>query len=86
MALGLVGFAAGVIFKKVKPNRWLLAAIGFVLAFALYGVVVDASSVLTMLTDYTLSGVLAIYAAGVPFPPCSVAQPRCFCLFSARRS
>ncbi|MFR1730556.1 MAG: ECF transporter S component [Eubacterium sp.] len=67
VALGLVGFAAGVIFKKVKPNRWLLAAIGFVLAFALYGVVVDASSVLTMLTDYTLSGVLAIYAAGVPF-------------------
>ncbi len=67
MALGIVGFAAGALFKKIKPNRWLLATVGFVLAFALYGIVVDASSVLTMLTDYTLSGVLAIYAAGVPF-------------------
>lgn len=67
VALGLVGFVAGIVFKHVKPNRWLLAVIGFFLAFALYGLIVDASSVLTMLTDYTLSGVLAVYAAGVPF-------------------
>lgn len=67
VALGLVGFVAGIVFKHVKPNRWLLAVIGFFLAFALYGFIVDASSVLTMLTDYTLSGVLAVYAAGVPF-------------------
>ena len=67
VALGLVGFVAGIVFKHFKPNRWLLAVIGFFLAFALYGLIVDASSVLTMLTDYTISGVLAVYAAGAPF-------------------
>lgn len=67
VALGLVGFAAGLIFKKLKTNRWLLAAVGFVLTFVLYGLVADLSSVLTMLSDITLSGVIAVYAAGAPF-------------------
>lgn len=67
VALGLVGFAAGLIFEKIKPNRVNLAVIGFLLSFALYGIIVDLSSVLTMVTDYNLSSVLAIYAAGVPF-------------------
>lgn len=67
VALGLVGFAAGLIFQKGKTNRWLLAAVGFILTFALYGIVSDLSSVLTMLSDITLSGVAAVYAAGAPF-------------------
>lgn len=67
VALGLVGFAAGLIFEKIKPNRINLAVIGFLLSFALYGIIVDLSSVLTMVTDYTVPSVLAIYAAGVPF-------------------
>lgn len=67
VALGAVGFFAGLIFSKVKPGRWQLAAVGFMLSFALYGLITDLSSVLTMLSEYTLSGVLAIYAAGVPF-------------------
>ena len=50
VALGLVGFAAGLIFKKLKTNRWLLALVGFILTFALYGIVADLSSVLTMLS------------------------------------
>lgn len=67
VALGLVGFAAGLIFKKLKANRWLLALVGFILTFALYGIVADLSSVLTMLSEYTVSGIIAVYAAGVPF-------------------
>lgn len=67
VALGLIGFISGLIFDKIKPNRWLLAIVGFLLSFALYGIIVDTSSVLTMLSDYTLSGVIAIYAAGIPF-------------------
>lgn len=67
VALGLVGFAAGIIFKKLKTNRWLLALVGFILTFALYGIVADLSSVLTMLSEYTISGIIAVYAAGVPF-------------------
>lgn len=67
VALGLIGFISGLIFNKIKSNRWLLAIVGFLLSFALYGIIVDTSSVLTMLSDYTLSGVIAIYAAGIPF-------------------
>lgn len=67
VALGLVGFLAGLIFKKVKPNRWNLSVIGFFLAFALYGIIADSGSVLVMVTDYNLSSVIAVYGAGVPF-------------------
>lgn len=67
VALGLVGFLAGLIFKKVKPNRWSLSIVGFLLTFALYGIIADSSSVLVMVTDYNWSSVLAVYGAGVPF-------------------
>ena len=67
VALGLVGFLAGLIFRGGAKNRWLLAAVGFVLAFALYGLITDLSTVLIMLGEFTLSGVLAVYASGAPF-------------------
>lgn len=67
VALGLVGFVSGLIFRKVKTNRWLLAIVGFLLTFALYGLVADLCSVLMMLSEYTVSGIIAVYAAGVPF-------------------
>ncbi|MCI9112091.1 MAG: ECF transporter S component [Eubacterium sp.] len=67
VALGLVGFFAGVIFKKLRTNRWTLSIVGFVLTFALYGVIVDASSVIFIADEFTWSAALAIYAAGLPF-------------------
>ena len=67
VALGLVGFVSGLIFKKLKINKWLLAIVGFLLTFALYGLVTDLCSVLMMLSEYTISGIIAVYAAGVPF-------------------
>ena len=45
-ALGLVGLLAGLIFKFVNVNRFTLAAIGFVLSFALYGLIVDLSTIM----------------------------------------
>ncbi len=60
VALGLVGFFAGVIFKKLRTNRWTLT-------FALYGVIVDAGSVIFIADEFTWSAALAIYAAGLPF-------------------
>lgn len=66
VALGMVGFISGVILKP-NSNRFLQAFIGFVLCFAVYGVIVDASSVLVMTNDYSLASVFAIYSAGVPF-------------------
>lgn len=67
VALGLVGFLAGLIFKKIKPNRWSLSIVGFILAFALYGIIADSSSALVMVTDFNLGSVLAVYGAGIPF-------------------
>ncbi len=66
-ALGLVGFAAGLIFKKIKPNRWFLSIIGFFLSFVLYGMIVDTSSVIFLADSFTLASALAVYAAGIPF-------------------
>ncbi|MCH5317667.1 MAG: ECF transporter S component [Eubacterium sp.] len=67
VALGLVGFLAGIIFKIIKPNRWSLSIVGFILAFVLYGIIADSSSVLIMVSDFNLESVLAVYGAGVPF-------------------
>ena len=68
VALGLVGFIAGLLFKKLAVNRWTLAAAGFVLACVLYGLIVDISTILVMYGEHlTLSGAATVYAAGVPF-------------------
>lgn len=68
VALGLVGLLSGVIFKFVKPNRYTMSAVGFILSFVVYGLIVDTSSVLTMSAgEITLPGALVIYASGAPF-------------------
>lgn len=68
VALGLVGLLSGIIFKFVKTNRYTMSAVGFILTFAVYGLIVDTSSVLVMSAgEITLPGALAIYGAGVPF-------------------
>ncbi len=65
-ALGTVGLLAGLLLKKA--NRWLLALGGFILSFAVYGLIVDVSTILVALGNRpTISGILSIYAAGVPF-------------------
>ncbi|MBQ7203223.1 MAG: ECF transporter S component [Eubacterium sp.] len=68
VALGLVGFAAGLLFKKVPKKRVPLAIAGFLLCGVLYGLIVDLSTILVMYgNNITLSGVLGVYAAGIPF-------------------
>ena len=69
LGMGAVGLAMGLIFhnRKLKENRWILAITGGVLCFAVYGIIVDLSSVLMMATDFSLGEIAAIYASGVPF-------------------
>lgn len=68
VAMGLVGLVSGLLFKAIKPNRYIMAIVGFVLTFALYGVIVDASSVFMFTGDnLSLKSALAVYGAGVPF-------------------
>lgn len=66
VAMGIVGLAAGFMFNK-KAKRIPMAIAGFMLCFAVYGLIVDLSSVLMMTNDYSMMSVLSIYAAGVPF-------------------
>ena len=66
VAMGIVGLAAGLMFNK-KAKRIPMVIAGFVLCFAVYGLIVDLSSVLMMTNDYSMMSVLSIYAAGVPF-------------------
>jgi len=67
VALGLVGLFSGLIFSRLKINRVTLAIVGFLLTFALYGLVVDLCSVLMLSSDFTLPAILSVYGAGVPF-------------------
>ena len=71
LGLGLVGFAAGLLFcgRRSANSRVAVPLIGAALVFALYGPIVDSCTVLTMLTDnaYTAASVFGVYAAGAPF-------------------
>ena len=68
VALGLTGFFAGLIFKKLKANRYSLAVFGFIFAAVVYGLIVDISTILVMFGDnLTFEGIISVYAAGAPF-------------------
>lgn len=68
VALGLVGFVSGMIFKKIKADRLSLAIVGFVLSFALYGFIVDMSTVISVYGNgFDLNGALSVYLTGLPF-------------------
>lgn len=67
VAMGLLGFFAGLLFKKVK-NKYLLALYGFASVVIIYGLIVDISTVLVALGDnITPSGIISVYAAGLTF-------------------
>lgn len=65
-AMGIIGLAAGILFRK-KAKRVPMAAAGFVLCFPVYSLIVDLSSVLMMTKDFSVTSVVSVYAAGVPF-------------------
>lgn len=67
-AMGITVFVCALLFRTLAvKNRLVLGIISGVLCFLLYGAIVDISSVLTMVSDYNLKSVLAVYASGVPF-------------------
>ena len=63
----LIGGLAGMLLRPGRVNRWVLALVGFFLATVVYGLVVDLSTVLMTVTDFTWPAVLAVYASGAPF-------------------
>ncbi|MCL2881698.1 MAG: ECF transporter S component [Coriobacteriia bacterium] len=69
LAFGLVGCLAGALFAKnrLPRNRWLVAAVGGVATFVLYGLIVDTSSALLFTQNLNWQTAWPIYVAGVPF-------------------
>ena len=68
LAMGITVFICALIFRTFRiKNRLLLGIISGVLCFALYGMIVDLSSVFMMVSDYNLKSILSIYASGIPF-------------------
>lgn len=67
VAMGVVGLIFGMVFEKIKVNKISLAVVGFFSVLIFYGLIVDLSSVLYFNSDMSLKGIIAVYAAGVPF-------------------
>lgn len=67
VAMASVGLCFGLVFRRIKPTKISLAIVGFLSVLILYGLIVDLSSVLYFNSDMSLKGILAVYAAGVPF-------------------
>ena len=68
VALGTVGLIAGLVFQRLKVNRYTLSVVGFFLASFVYGIIVDMSTVLSVYgNNITLKGALSVYASGAGF-------------------
>lgn len=69
LGFGLVGCLLGAVFAlgRLPRNRWLIATLGALATWALYGLIVDTSSVLLFTQNLSWQTAWPIYAAGVPF-------------------
>lgn len=68
VALGTVGLLAGIIFRYIEANRITLSLVGFILAFAVYGIIVDASTIISAYgNNIDLKAIISVYASGIPF-------------------
>lgn len=65
VAMGTVGFLAGLLFEEKQPKTWHLMLYGGISVFLIYGALVDVSTI--MLSGTGLEGALMIYGAALPF-------------------
>lgn len=69
LALGLIGFLAGLLFQKkiLKSGRLSLSIYGFLTTFFIYGGVMNMASLMIYASVITWESVLAVYLTGAPF-------------------
>lgn len=69
-AFGVIGFLAGVFFSRAEErggvSRLLLCAYGGVATVAIYGLLMDTSTALSVVSGLSWEGLMACYIAGVP--------------------
>jgi uncharacterized membrane protein len=68
-AFGIIGFLAGVLFKKglLLRNKSALCVFGGIATFLVYGGIMNSASVLMFHNEPTLPVFLAFYLQGIPF-------------------
>ncbi len=67
VALGLIGFVAGVFFRQGIKGRVLLSVYGFAATILIYGGITNPSGILMYQTNPNVAMILASYASGFPF-------------------
>ncbi len=67
-AMGLIGFLAGIVFRKGAPgrSRWAMAVFGAVATLVIYGGIMNFQSALTWSYDLNSGILLSYVAAGLP--------------------
>lgn len=67
-ALGIIGFIAGILFRKglLKKTKLTLCIFGFLAAFIVYGGVMNPASVIMMQNKITREMILTSYLMGMP--------------------
>ncbi len=66
VALGFVGFFAGVIFRFVKPSRIKLCLYGIFASIVIYGGIMNPASMLLWVQEPTFELALTYFASGLP--------------------
>lgn len=82
-AFGLVGFFSGVIFRALPVTRASLCLYGFAAVTALYGIIMNISSVVLYQSEPNLSMFIASEAMGLPFDLIHAAATVFFLYFAA---
>ena len=67
-ALGIIGFLAGLLFKKneIKNNKIFLSVFGFLIALVIYGGILNPASIIMWQNNITWEMIVASYIAGLP--------------------
>lgn len=66
-ALGMVGFFAGILFKKIPVNKISLSIYGTLSIVMIYGVIVDINTLYFSMGENTLHAILLVYGNALPF-------------------
>jgi hypothetical protein len=67
-ALGIIGFIAGILFKKriIKKTKISLSIFGFLVTFVIYGGIMNPASIIMMQSKITLKMIITSYIMGIP--------------------
>lgn len=66
-ALGVVGFFAGVLFRRLPVNRYTVSCYSLLSVLVLYGGIVDLNTLFFYAGDNTKSAIVAVYGQALPF-------------------